>query len=603
GSGTGYPCIKSVDIHLRVMMRNGLLPSDFDVWADDIVAAVTLLLEGHIEGKSEGLLQGKSTGQGDNIRYYSDEAQYLAAFCVHLLRFGRACDWPFEPCYQPSLSVADNLVAKLQMKAALLPKIIQWMPHYFADGRRGIERFFLALGKTHCTQLLKSMGCSANPGLMIFDDLALEGSLDTLGHILANLGRFELERCLLVLVLMPALGKGKGYEYALPLSETRWQSLYTFARLLQWLKTEATPEQMVSMHKTEPVKIDNRAIQVLYQVCCNETTTKQRFVAQLRWAHKLLGVIDKTAALISAVIIKGEGNDTSDPVDNQHSMLSGEKVEVRPSAKTPVDLNKPPSINEVEVDVEVTVKGQTSEGASPDEPLQQAELNPPSAGSHTFDNPAAVPSSEAEQHGITHTAKHAPKHGGHFPFIRKNAVKETENTLDEAMNYAGLSLVLAALMRHPRADLLSETALWMLCCYAVPKDLRPLVFSDQGLRLLCLGTVPWEDASDLCARVKADARFKVFCELNDLTDLEQQLPQWSLRHFSQYMTGFDGSTSDNLFKHFIHYPGRVCIDNRAVRCRVNKPPLVIVISMSALFNQQPSLPAWPDRPWYIQWKN
>ncbi|MCJ8271579.1 MAG: hypothetical protein MJK04_19535, partial [Psychrosphaera sp.] len=582
----------------------GLLPSDFDVWADDIVAAVTLVIEGQVEGqvegKNEGLLQGKSAGQGDNVRHYSDEAQYLAAFCVHLLRFGRACDWPFEPWYQPSLSVAENLVAKLEMKAALLPKIIQRMPHYFADGTRGVESFFQVLGKTHCTQLLKSMGCSANPALMIREDLALDGSLDTLGHILANLGRFELERCLLVLVLMPNVEMVQPVlQPLLPLGETRWQSLYTFARLLQWLKTEATPEQMVLMHKTEPLKIDNRPIQVLYQVCCNETTTKQRFVAQLGWAQKLLRVIDKTALVTSSIIIKGEGSDTPGPIDNQHSVLSGEKVEVRPLAKTPVDLNESPSVD----DVEVMAKGQTSAGASSDEPLQQAELNTRSAGSHTNDNPKVVPSSEGEQRGVIHTAKQVPKHGRHFPFIRKNAVKETEKPLDEAMNYAGLSLVLAALMRHPRADLLSETALWMLCCYAVPKDLRPLVFSDQGLRLLCLGSVPWDDASDLCAQVKADPRFKVFCELNELTDLEQQLPQWSLRHFSQYMTGFDGSTSDSLFKHFIHCPGRVYIDNRAVRCRVNKPPLAIVISMSVLFNQQPSLPAWPDRPWYILWKN
>ncbi|MCO7223318.1 hypothetical protein [Pleionea sp. CnH1-48] len=176
------------------------------------------------------------------------------------------------------------------------------------------------------------------------------------------------------------------------------------------------------------------------------------------------------------------------------------------------------------------------------------------------------------------------------------------------LRFGGLSLVLAALMRHPLAASFDGPFLWMMCCQAVPSELRPLAYSDNGLRSLCLGNVLWEEGQVIARRVLSSAAFETFCRFENIetdTDkpISEALTTAVLAVFAQYLNGFESTSEEGLFQHFIDYSAEVEISPKTLCCRIEKMPLSVVVSLSVLFNEQPRLPAWLDREWLIQWKS
>ncbi|TDF38599.1 hypothetical protein EYS14_13130 [Alteromonadaceae bacterium M269] len=216
---------------------------------------------------------------------------------------------------------------------------------------------------------------------------------------------------------------------------------------------------------------------------------------------------------------------------------------------------------------------------------------------------------ESKQHFcqmIEQTRALLTHHQGASQQFTAQALNEKANARPKvALRYGGLCFVLAALLRHPMAATFDGAFLWVMCCHAVPKDFRPLAYSDKGLRCLCLGNVLWEDAQVICDRVYASDVFEHFCryeaiEVNTQSDAHT-LTQTVLSMFSKYLAGFEQTSAAGLFSHFIDHVVEVDIETKTLRCRVEKMPLSVVISMSVLFNEQPPLPAWMNRQWLIQW--
>ena len=78
--GGGYVCIKAIDIQLLVKIRHGLMPTDIDGWSQSIVDAI---------------LTDINAPASDNVRHFVNEAEFIAAYVIHLLQYQRVTDWPF----------------------------------------------------------------------------------------------------------------------------------------------------------------------------------------------------------------------------------------------------------------------------------------------------------------------------------------------------------------------------------------------------------------------------------------------------------------------------------------------------------------------------
>ncbi len=196
------------------------------------------------------------------------------------------------------------------------------------------------------------------------------------------------------------------------------------------------------------------------------------------------------------------------------------------------------------------------------------------------------------------------------PSIRPNKPKlsfQSEKRKLVEIRYGGLCFVIAALLRHPLAENINGELLWFFCCHAVPSDFQPLAISDQGLRNLCLGNVVWEEGRDIYDRVVLSEGFKRFClfeRIETNPDVASETIQAFVMHnFSQFLTGFEKTTAEGLFYHFLDVSAEFDVQSKALQCRVEKMPLSVVLSLSLLIGEQPELPCWPNKDWSIQWKS
>ena len=508
----------------------------------------------------------------------------------------------------------------MEQKASLLIKAV----HYLQQ-QQYATRLLRELSEPDCLRLLKALGYSGRIDIGLTANLKLDDSLAIIVERLMVSGRFSVTRWLLVLVLTPLSQKQMQKQNRL--SDEHWKTCCALLVLLRWATTASSGTaqssttisndlaSLLEHHSnydlpSQSPRISDPQILYLYQLSQHSSGQRQRFVDLVHWAQQLLQRLSGGYSTVDQPTVSGPN------AANVANTTVAEKTPSKISQTSAAELtsadadNKPDKVNASQTSADLTHDAANVADSSALSTQENSAAQTPSSTQQVTDS---IPGHPYQLSSSAVTSARSP---GQQDSRQTSGQKGSQSSAQAGLNtvpsvvqlhFAGLSFVLAALLRYARVNELSNADLWLLCCYAVPADVRPLAYSDSGLRLLCLGEVSfkgqWQDASTLCQAVKTSDSFTRFCQEEQLED-DQQCADWVLTQFSQFLNGFEQTTAKALFRHFIDWPGDMVIKANSVSCRVKRPPLAVIVSLSLLFYQQPTaLPGWSDRGWHIGWKD